>query len=189
MEDRQITVSRSKVNVLLPADFLLVAAMNPCPCGGGAPGECRCNAANLHRYIRRLSGPLLDRFDLRVNVHRPRVDDLLNRTGGEPTDTVAARVVAARDVALLRQGCHNSRLTGSQLDRFAPIDDAGRAVLRDRLESGRLSARGYHRIRRVACTITDLMAEPTHVIGEASIHLALSLRASFDDAFGHGRAA
>lgn len=184
LENRHITVSRSKVNVLLPADFLLVAAMNPCPCGGGAPGACRCNAANLHRYLRRLSGPLLDRFDLRVNVHRPAVEDLLSGTGGETTVVVAERVRRARDVALDRQGCLNSRLDGGRLDQFAPLDTAGRAVLRDRLESGRLSARGYHRIRRVARTIADLHPDRPEAIPEGAIHLALGLRAPFDDALG-----
>ncbi|NND74025.1 MAG: YifB family Mg chelatase-like AAA ATPase [Ilumatobacter sp.] len=189
LEDRQITVSRSKLNVMLPADFLLVAAMNPCPCGGGAPGACRCNAANLHRYLRRLSGPLLDRFDLRVNVDRPDVDDLLGCTNGESSAAVATRVDAARATAIGRQGGPNSRLDGTQLDRFAPIDDAGRAVLRDRLESGRLSARGYHRVRRVARTIADLRDDPAGPIGESAIHLALGLRSSFDHAFSSGRVA
>lgn len=189
LEDRRITVSRSKVNVLLPADFLLVAAMNPCPCGGGAPGQCHCNAANLHRYKRRLSGPLLDRFDLRVNVHRPCVDDLLSHTEGEATAPVAARVRVARTIAEARQGCLNSRLSGPELDRYAPIDEAGRAILRDRLEHDRLSARGYHRVRRVARTIADLRSEPSSQIAERDIHLALGLRASFDEAVRIGRAA
>lgn len=184
LEDRHITVSRSKVNVLLPADFLLVAAMNPCPCGGGPPGACRCNAAQLDRYLRRLSGPLLDRFDLRVNVHRPAVDELLDVAPGETTAAVAARVAAAQRRALDRQGCLNARLDRGALDRHAPIDDAGRAVLRDRLESGRLSARGYHRIRRVARTIVDLDPAAPAAIGEAAIHLALGVRSSFDVALG-----
>jgi magnesium chelatase family protein len=181
LENRHITVSRSKVNVLLPADFLLVAAMNPCPCGGGAPGACRCNDATLHRYLRRLSGPLLDRFDLRVNVPRPDVEDLLCGAGGEPSAVVAERVRAARATALDRQGCLNNRLDGARLDQFAPIDAAGRAVLRDRLESGRLSARGYHRVRRVARTLTDLGPTPTEAIPERAIHLALGMRASLGD--------
>ncbi len=184
LENRHITVSRSKINVVLPADFLLVAAMNPCPCGGGAPGACRCNAANLHRYLRRLSGPLLDRFDLRVDVHRPGVDDLLASTGGEATAVVAERVRLAREAAVGRQGCLNSRLDGSRLDRFAPLDTGGRAVLRDRLERGRLSARGYHRVRRVARTIADLDPRQPDVIPERAIHLALELRAPFDEALG-----
>lgn len=188
LEDRRITVSRSKLNILLPADFLLVAAMNPCPCGGGAPGDCQCNPTALQRYLRRLSGPLLDRFDLRVNVHRPRVEDLLGQVPGESSASVAERVQGARRVALDRQGSLNSGLSGSQLDRLAPIDAAGRAVLRDRLEQDRLSARGYHRVRRVARTIADL-AGGGDVIGERELQLALNLRTSFGDALRLGRAA
>lgn len=189
LEDRMITVARSGIHVLLPADFLLVAAMNPCPCGGGAPGDCQCNASNLNRYLRRLSGPLLDRFDLRVNVHRPAVEDLLRHEPGESTAVVAARVARARTTARARQGCLNSSLAGGQLDEFAPIDHVGRAVLRHELEHERLSARGYHRIRRVARSIVDLRPDPVHEIDEEAIHLALGLRSSFTTALRTGRAA
>lgn len=189
LEDRQIIVSRSGLSVVLPADFLLIAAMNPCPCGGGAPGECMCNAAQLHRYVRRLSGPLLDRFDLRVNVHRPSVDDLLAHQPAESTAVVAERVQLARELALSRQGCLNRSLSGAQLDEFAPISEPGRAVLRHELESGRLSARGYHRIRRVARSITDLSGCVTEVVDDESVHLALGLRSAFTKVLPMGRAA
>ncbi len=189
LEDRHITVARSGVHVVLPADFLLVAAMNPCPCGGGAPGECLCNAQQLHRYVRRLSGPLLDRFDLRVNVHRPGVEELLGHTPGESSAVVAARVAAARSTALARQGCLNRSLSGGALDEFAPIDEPGRAVLRNELEAGRLSARGYHRIRRVARSIADLRPVVDAVVDEESIHLALGMRSAFTKMLPTGRAA
>jgi magnesium chelatase family protein len=90
---------------------------------------------------------------------------------------------------MVRQGCLNSRLSGVQLDAHAPIDDRGRSVLRDRLEHDRLSARGYHRVRRVARTIADLRPNPTDEIGEPDIQLALRLRSSFGDALRIGRAA
>jgi magnesium chelatase family protein len=189
LEDRRITVARSGVHVVLPADFLLVAAMNPCPCGGGAPGECMCNAAQLHRYVRRLSGPLLDRFDLRVNVHRPGVDELLARRPAESTSVVAARVAAARTLATERQGCLNRSLSGAQLDEFAPISEPGRAVLRHELELGRLSARGYHRIRRVARSISDLRGDACDVIDDESVHLALGMRSAFTKVLPLGRVA
>ncbi len=96
LESHVVNVSRSGIRAVLPADFLLVAAMNPCPCGGGAPGACVCGDAVLHRYARRVSGPLLDRFDLRVPVHRPAVDDLLVNEPGECTAVVAERVRAAQ---------------------------------------------------------------------------------------------
>jgi magnesium chelatase family protein len=189
LEDRYITVSRARVHVQLPADFLLVAAMNPCPCGGGAPGACTCNDAHLQRYVRRLSGPLLDRFDLRVNVHRPGVEELLSHEPGESSAVVARRVAAARRLADERQGCLNSRLSGSRLDEFAPIENAGRAVLRHELEHDRLSARGYHRVRRVARSIVDLRVAAQFEIDEEAIQVALGLRASLNSAMRIGRVA
>src|SRR6056297_81742 len=186
-------VDRSESHAVLPAEFLLVAAMNPCPCGGGAPGDCVCGDAAIHRYARRMSGPLLDRFDLRVNVHRPAVDELLDAQPGESSAAVAVRVAAARDLALARQGGLNRSLKGHELDEFAAIDDASKAVLRSEIERGRLSARGYHRIRRVARTIADLRTvagtasvgagagagsgDPGEAITVADVEMALHLRA------------
>lgn len=189
LEDRYIAVGRSGVHVILPADFVLIAAMNPCPCGGGAPGECMCNAAQLHRYVRRLSGPLLDRFDLRVNVHRPGVDELLAVSPAESSATIRVRVAAARDLAIDRQGCLNRSLSGPQLDEFAPLSDASRAVLRHELEQGRLSARGYHRIRRVARSITDIRSGADDLIDVEAVHVALGLRSAFTKVLPMGQAA
>ena len=106
------TSAASSIRAVLPADFLLVAAMNPCPCGGGAPGACVCGDAVLHRYARRVSGPLLDRFDLRVPVHRPEVDDLLVNEPGECSAVVAARVLAARELAVEPAGVPQQRAGG-----------------------------------------------------------------------------
>jgi magnesium chelatase family protein len=117
------------------------------------------------------------------------VEDLLRHEPGESTAVVAARVARARSVAMARQGCLNNRLAGGQLDEFAPIDDVGRAVLRHELEHQRLSARGYHRIRRVARSIVDLRLDPTDQIDEEAIHLALGLRSSVTRALRAGRAA
>ncbi len=189
LEDRHITVSRSGLHVVLPADFVLIAAMNPCPCGGGAPGECLCNAGQLHRYVRRLSGPLLDRFDLRVNVHRPGIDELLAVTPSESSAVIAERVAVARSLALDRQGCLNRALSGPQLDQFAPLSEASRAVLRHELEQGRLSARGYHRIRRVARSITDVRSSGDEVIGVEAVHVALGLRSAFTKVLPMGQVA
>ena len=145
-----------------------------------------CNAAQLHRYVRRLSGPLLDRFDLRVNVHRPGVDELLAHRPGESTEVVAARVAAARSLAFLRQGSLNRSLSGAQLDEFAPISESGRAVLRHELENGRLSARGYHRIRRVARSVADLRGDADDVIDDQSVHIALGMRSAFTNVLPMG---
>ena len=110
---------------MLPGRFQLVAATNPCPCGGGPPGWCECDDVARLRYLRRLSGPLLDRFDLRVAVQRPSVDDMLQPAGGEATATVAARVAAARRIALDRPGGLNAGLHGELLDDHAAAHRRG----------------------------------------------------------------
>jgi magnesium chelatase family protein len=160
LEEGVIRVSRAHTRAVLPARFLLVAATNPCPCGGGPPGWCECDDLARLRYVRRLSGPLLDRFDLRVAVQRPGVDDLLDPGGGEPSTAVARRVQLARAAAMERSGRLNAELDGPALDEFAPLTAAARSLLRSEIERDRLTGRGYHRIRRVARTIADLHGGP-----------------------------
>jgi magnesium chelatase family protein len=179
LEDGAVRVSRAALHTTIPARFQLVAAMNPCPCGeGNAPGECECGDARVRKYIGRVSGPLLDRFDLRVGVERPTVDHLLGSERGESSVAVALRVAAARARADQRQGCVNADLSSIELDRHAPLDAGALAVLRFELEKGRLSARGYHRIRRVARTIADLGPAVVDSIDEATVSLALEMRSS-----------
>lgn len=176
LEEGIIRVSRARFQVELPARVLLVAAMNPCPCGEAArPGTCSCPAGVLARYRRRLSGPLLDRFDLRLEVLRPETGELLGGDRGERTETVAARVAAAREIAARRGVRCNAELTGTELERWATPDDAGRDLLEAALRTGRLSARGLTRIRRVARTIADLDGSPAH-IGTGHVAMALQLR-------------
>ena len=189
LEQRVITVDRAQLHAVLPADFLLVAAMNPCPCGGGPPGSCVCGDAVLHRYARRVSGPLLDRFDLRVNVHRPAVDDLLASEPGEATAVVAGRVDAARRLARTRQGDLNSSLSAGQLEAVARLDAGAQVHLRNEMEQGRLSGRGYHRVRRVARTIADLRGDESDTVAEDDVVLALRFRAALAAALRAGRAA
>ncbi len=176
LEEGVVRVARAVATVAFPARFLLVAAMNPCPCGyGSRPGGCRCTDGARLRYQRRLSGPLLDRFDLRVEVTRPSVDDLLGHVPGEPSAAVAARVVAVRDLAVLRGVGSNAELPADRLDEVAPLTEAATALLEAALRSGRLSARGLHRVRRVARTIADLQGAPLE-IDAAHVAMALSLR-------------
>ena len=175
LEEGVIRIARARASAALPAKFLLVAATNPCPCGGGGPGDCQCDEAARLRYVRRLSGPLLDRFDLRVGVTRPGVEDLLASGGGEPTVDVAARVDAARQRALGRIGMVNANIPASHLDMLAPLHQAARQLLRDQLERDQLTGRGYHRIRRVARTITDLQGGGELVLDE-HVQMALSMR-------------
>jgi magnesium chelatase family protein len=180
LEEGVIRVARANARAVLPARFLLVAATNPCPCGGGPPGWCECDEVARLRYLRRLSGPLLDRFDLRVAVQRPSVDELLDPGGGEPSAVVAQRVVAARDLAIDRAGRLNADLHGELLDEYAPISVAARATLKVEIERDRLTGRGYHRIRRVARTIADLTGVVTgcapDVVDVEHVEVALSLR-------------
>jgi magnesium chelatase family protein len=189
LEEGVIRISRSGIHAVLPAGFLLIAAMNPCPCGGGAPGACRCGDAALNRYVQRLSGPLIDRFDLRVNVHRPDVDEFLDNSPGESTAAVTERVVAARELAWERQGGVNSALAPTVLDHFAPLEPSARLLLRHEMEHDRLSGRGYHRIRRVARTIADLRPVPSEKVSERDVALAIHLRTSIGRALQIGRAA
>jgi len=177
LEDGTIRVRRARFAADLPARFLLVAAMNPCPCGeAGRPGACSCPDGALARYQRRLSGPLLDRFDLRVDVHRPIVDDLLGGEPGEPTSAVAARVRAVRARAQRRGVRCNAELRNAALDRHAAIDPSAEPLLRSALETGRLTARGLDRVRRVARTVADLAGDEGD-LAVAHISAALQLRA------------
>jgi magnesium chelatase family protein len=176
LEEGVVRVARAAVRVQLPARFLLVAAMNPCPCGeGGPPGACRCGPWAQARYHRRVSGPLLDRFDLRVQVNRPDVSMMLRGVDEESSATVAARVAAARALTAQRGVRCNAELQGKALEVAAPLTDAATNVLESALRAGRLSGRGVGRVRAVARTIADLRAEST--IDAEHVALALNLRA------------
>ncbi|NBV25885.1 MAG: ATP-binding protein, partial [Actinobacteria bacterium] len=179
-------VSRARTTLSLPARFLLVAAANPCPCGSGAPGVCVCDDAARARYLRRFSGPLLDRFDLRVSVGLPHVDDLVGSRTGEASAVVRHRVAVARAAAMARQGTVNAALAIDQLDVAAPLTPAARAVLRRELEAGRLSGRGLHRVRRVARSIADLHGVH-EIVAEDHVALALQMRTALATLVGGSR--
>jgi len=176
LEEGVVHVSRARASADLPARFLLVGAMNPFPCGeGSVAGACRCTERDRARYTRRLSGPLLDRFDLAVSLSRPEVDDLIGGPPGESSAQVAERVCFARLEASARGVRWNSDLPAGSLEETVPLSAEAAALLERRLRSGALSARGLHRIRRVARTIGDLdRAGP--VVGERQVAEALSLR-------------
>ncbi len=180
LEDGVVRVSRARGTVELPAGILLVGAMNPCPCGGAGPeGSCRCSPAARARYARRLSGPLLDRFDLVVPLARPRAEELLAGVGGEASAAVAQRVERARAQARRRGVPANAALTAGQLDRYAPLGARAAELLEGQLRAGRLSARGLQRVRRVARTLADLDGGAA-VLGEGHVAEALALRAGRD---------
>ena len=175
LEQGTVRIARARTSVVMPAKFLLVAATNPCPCGEGSPGVCTCDDTGRARYLRRFSGPLLDRFDLRVAVSRPKTDELVSPQRGESTADVAERVAAARELAFFRSGCANSALSREQLDLVAPLSRSAEKRLRRELEIGRLTGRGYHRVRRVARTVADLDGAPD-VVNEEHLNLALMMR-------------
>ncbi len=183
LEEGEVRVSRGRGAVRYPADVILVAAMNPCPCGeSGAPGACRCSDAARSRYHRRLSGPFLDRFDLRIGVRRPSAAELFGDAPQQTSAEVTERVLGARQRAQERSGGPNVRIDPAQLDEVAPLDDAARRALERAVEDGRLSARGVGRVRTVALTLADL-AGANGPIGLETVCLALSLRT---DLFGVG---
>lgn len=167
LESGMVTISRASGSMDFPCDFMLVAAMNPCPCGylGDPRHNCRCNHAAIDRYRRKISGPLLDRFDMIIEV--PPVDPagLLTKPDGESSAVIRERVVAARERQLRRYagtGVHcNARLSGRDLRRYCPLTARQQDMLLQAVEQFGLSARAFDRILRVARTIADLAAHET----------------------------
>jgi magnesium chelatase family protein len=158
LESGRITVSRAARQADFPAQFQLVAAMNPCPCGylGHFSGRCHCTADQVSRYRRKISGPLLDRIDLHIEVSALPPDDLSGKPTGESSAAIRERVVSARNRQLARQGLPNARLTPKQVEEFATAEDTAMDLLKQAIMRLSLSGRGYHRILKVARTIADL---------------------------------
>ena len=166
LEEGVIRVNRATAAASFPARFLLVGAMNPCPCGElGQPGMCRCTPLARLRYARRLSGPLLDRFDLRIHVGRPEVSDLFDASPGESSAEVRERVERARAVARDRGAASNSELPDDTLDQLAPLDPEAKSLFSHAIAEGRLTARGFQRVRRVALTLADLAGKTPPLTG------------------------
>ncbi len=158
LEAGHITISRAARQADFPARFQLVAAMNPCPCGflGHPSGRCRCTPEQVARYRGRISGPLLDRIDLHIEVPALPEGELTAAAAGEDSATVRQRVTVARERQLARQGKPNAQLAGKEIDRHCGLDGAGQTLLKQAITRLNLSARAYHRILRVARTVADL---------------------------------
>ncbi|MDB5761504.1 MAG: ATP-dependent protease [Herminiimonas sp.] len=158
LESGQITISRAARQADFPARFQLVAAMNPCPCGylGHPSNKCRCTPDIVARYQDRISGPLLDRIDMQIQVGALPHDDLLKQADGEPSDTVAMRVERAFSAQLKRQDKPNNSLATAEIDLHCRPDAAGEQLLRTAMARLNWSARAYHRVLKVARTIADL---------------------------------
>jgi magnesium chelatase family protein len=161
LENGRITVSRAARQVEFPASFQLIAAMNPCPCGyfGHRTIACRCTPDIVSRYQDRISGPLLDRIDMRVEVGSLTEDELLEMPDGEPSHPMAARVAAARERAMARQGKCNDELQPGEVERICRPDGPVKQLLHAASVRLRWSARAYHRVLKVSRTVADLAGE------------------------------
>ena len=165
MEDRKVTISRLKSKVEYPADFMLVAATNPCPCGYYGDGDrCTCTPSRRIAYLSKLSGPIMDRIDIQLWVPKVDARQLVNRRAAEPSEAIAARVRAARDIQKARfrdEGIFcNAAMNNRQMEKYCQLDEACRDILERLIERMGLSARACSRIIKLARTIADLAGLP-----------------------------
>ena len=163
MEDRKVTISRARITVEYPASFMLVAAMNPCPCGyyNHPTRACTCAPGAVKRYLNRISGPLFDRIDLHVEVVPVPFRDLSDVPAGEKSKDIRKRVVKARKIQEARFNGHkkvhnNAQMSHNDLQRYCVLDEASKSLLKTAMERLSLSARAYDRIIKVSRTIADL---------------------------------
>ena len=184
LEDKIVTISRATGTLTFPANFMLVAAMNPCPCGyyGDPVKECTCSAMMISRYRKRISGPLLDRIDIHIEVPRVDYDKLTDDRLGEPSAAIRGRIEKAREAERQRfasatgEGRGNARLLTNadmgpaEVREYCRLDDAGKSLLRAAMSQLGMSARAFHRILKLARTIADLEGAAeikTHHLAEA----------------------
>lgn len=163
MEERRVTISRTRIAVDFPASFMLIASMNPCPCGfyNHPERECVCAPGTVQKYLNKISGPLLDRIDLHVEVTPVPFADLTDRQAGESSGTIRARVIQARTIQANRYRDHagiycNAQISSRLQRSICAIDNAGQSLLKTAIEKLNLSARAYDRILKVSRTIADL---------------------------------
>ena len=164
LEDGRVTISRSKMSVDFPANFMLVCAMNPCPCGnfGNPNSECTCTPMQIQKYMGKISGPLFDRIDIHIEVPAVKVAELSQKKPGELSSLVRERVTAAREIQLERFSQRhktifsNAGMTSKEIREYCRIDSAGEELLKIAMTKLGLSARAYDRILKVSRTIADL---------------------------------
>ena len=162
LEDGIVTVSRAVGTYEYPANFMLVASMNPCPCGnfGSRDLVCTCSPTAIQNYLKRLSGPLLDRIDLKIDVERVAFDEISKRSNEESSSEIKSRVDKARQIQTLRfkgTSVHtNAKMTSKFINEYCKLDEESDALMKMAFERFKISARGYTRILKVARTIADL---------------------------------
>ena len=176
LENGFVSIARAKAKCQFPARFQLIATMNPCPCGwrGHLKRRCLCGESQVKGYQSRVSGPLLDRIDLQIEVPALKQEDLTNKAGGESSGNVRMRVTAARERALARQLKPNAGLGSRGIDEFCAPDEKGEALLKQAIARMGLSARAYHRILRVGRTIADLAG--AEIVGGNHVAEAIQYR-------------
>jgi magnesium chelatase family protein len=176
LESGRVAISRAAHQAEFPARFQLIGAMNPCPCGylGHFSGKCRCTPDQVARYRGKLSGPLLDRIDIQIEVPALREDELMRAGGSESSGEVCRRAQAARARQIERQDKSNSRLGPREVERFCVTEEPARALLRQAIARLNLSARAYHRVLKLARTIADLAV--TDTIGTPHVAEAIQYR-------------
>jgi magnesium chelatase family protein len=183
IEDKVVTISRAQGSLTFPASFQMVAAMNPCPCGyyGDLLKPCTCAPSTVTKYQKRISGPLLDRIDIHIEVPRVDYEKLSGDRVGESSDTIRARVQAARDIQNKRFSGNGNGLSGivcnadmhvGEIRQFCRLQDQGQSLMRAAMTQLNLSARGYHRVLKLARTIADLAGSEEI----QSVHLAEALQ-------------
>lgn len=180
LEDREITIARAAMSVRFPANFTLIAAMNPCPCGRRGQGGCTCTPHEIRQYWRKISGPFLDRIDIFIEVPRLSKEELMGKPRGEPSAAIRERVIRAREVQAERfKGLNiytNAQMGVREIERFCKLTPEGEALLASAVDRLGLSARAYHRVLKVARTIADLEGSPE--IREEHLAEAIQYRAS-----------
>jgi magnesium chelatase family protein len=180
MEARLITISRASGSITFPANFILIGAMNPCPCGyrGDSEKSCSCSASVVARYQKRISGPLLDRIDIHVEVPRVNYEKLSGTRQGEPSRAIRERVAAARAVQAKRfRGTRlltNADMGPAEVRQYCQLDEAGQRLMQAAMRQLHLSARAYHRVLKLARTIADLAGSED--IGPAHLAEAIQYR-------------
>ena len=161
LEDREVSISRLNSVITYPCNFMLIAAMNPCPCGNYGSGEtCTCTRGAIEKYISKISGPLLDRIDIQIEVNKVKYQEIKKETKREKSEVIRERVNKARKIQLERYSesniYSNSEMTPSLTERYCKLDERSENLLKGAFEKLRLSARAYNKILKVARTIADL---------------------------------